>query len=79
MKLSSAATEALRSTLQMVEQQCGLAPDDPGLVELKRILLNRIAELEAVEAASEQSAREPHESAAGPAAILSSAVRRAGD
>ena len=54
-KLSSAAVEAFRSTLRMVEAQCGLAPEDPSLIELKRILLSRIAELEMAEAASEQS------------------------
>ena len=54
-KLSSAAIEAFRSTLRVVEEQCGLAPDDPSLLELKRILLSRIAELEAAQIASEQS------------------------
>lgn len=56
-KLSSAAIEGFRTTLRMVEEQCGLAPEDPSLLELKRILLGRIAELEAAEAAIEQSAK----------------------
>lgn len=41
-----ASIDALRQTLAQVEEQAGLAPDDVCLVELKRILLNRIADLE---------------------------------
>lgn len=55
-KLSRTAVAALRATLKTVEQQSGLNPSDPALVELKRILLGRIAELEAEE---EISLREP--------------------
>jgi hypothetical protein len=46
--------EALRATLAQVEQQTDLAPDDPSLATLKSILLQRIAELQAIDAAGEQ-------------------------
>lgn len=44
--------DALHHTLAQVEEQAGLAPDDVCLIELKRILLNRVAELEASELAA---------------------------
>jgi hypothetical protein len=47
-QVATRTIEALRATLVQVEQQTGLAPDDPSLDTLKRILLQRIAELEAV-------------------------------
>jgi hypothetical protein len=34
---------ALRETMHRVEQTCGVKPDDPSLVELKRILRRRVA------------------------------------
>jgi hypothetical protein len=37
---------ALRETLQKVEQTSGVEPDDPALVELKSILIRRVADLE---------------------------------
>lgn len=40
---------ALRQTLAQVEEHSGLAPDDVCLIELKRILLNRIVTLESAE------------------------------
>ncbi|SRR6266568_7534188 len=46
---SAALVEALRATLQKVEQSSDLGPDDPALIHLKRILLRRVAELEALE------------------------------
>lgn len=45
--------DALRATLVQVEQRTGLAPDDPSLGTLKRILLQRIADLEAAAYSSE--------------------------
>jgi hypothetical protein len=39
--------EVLRTTIAEVEQQCGLAPDDPSLATLKKILLVKVADLEA--------------------------------
>jgi hypothetical protein len=48
-KLLGTAIAALRTTLETVVRQSGLTPNDPALVELKRILLGRIAELEAEE------------------------------
>jgi hypothetical protein len=47
--------DALRKALCQVEEQAGLAPDDLCLIELKRILLSRIVELEAVEFATDSS------------------------
>lgn len=77
-KLSSTAVEAFRSTLQVIEEQCGLAPDDPSLLELKRILLNRIAELEVVEAASQQSGSQAT-GATPEAAVIPEPSRSFGD
>jgi hypothetical protein len=39
----------LRATVDQLEKNTDLAPDDPGLVDLKRILLRRIADLQAFE------------------------------
>lgn len=44
-----ATIDTLRQTLRQVEEQAGLASDDVCLVELKRILLNRIVDLEGAE------------------------------
>jgi hypothetical protein len=43
---SAALLEALRATLQKVEQSSDLGPDDPALVHLKRILQRRMAALQ---------------------------------
>jgi hypothetical protein len=37
---------ALRETMHKVEQTSGVEPDDPALVELKKILRRRVAHLE---------------------------------
>ena len=42
----AALIEALRATLQKVEQSSDLGPDDPALFHLKRILQSRMAELQ---------------------------------
>ncbi len=42
--------ESLRLTLQKLEQTTDLASDGRDVIELKQILLNRIAELEALNA-----------------------------
>jgi len=65
-KLSSAAIDALRSTLRQIEEQSGLMPDDSALLELKRILLSRIAELEAAKQARELGNRPTVPSALEP-------------
>ena len=49
--------DALRHTLAQVEEHSGIAPDDVCLRELKRILLNRIADLEAAEVAETANAQ----------------------
>lgn len=51
--------EALRATIVEVEQQSGVAPDDPSLVALKQILLLKIADLEAQRAAESVNADTP--------------------
>jgi hypothetical protein len=48
-RLTSTTIDALRKTLAQVEEQAGLAPDDVCLIELKRILLKRIVDLESAE------------------------------
>jgi hypothetical protein len=50
---------ALRRTIERVEHTEGVAPDDPALVHLKRILLKRIAELETATPANSQPDSQP--------------------
>lgn len=58
-QVSAQTIEALRATLAQVEQMSDFAPDDPSLITLKSILLQRIAELQAVgEAAAMQQAEQ---------------------
>lgn len=38
--------DSIRETLRKVEEAAGVSPDEWGLLELKRILLNRIDELD---------------------------------
>jgi len=70
---SAATIDGLKTTLQQVEQQSGLTPDDSSLVELKRILLGKIAELEAEKLFNAQSTALP------PAAILEAKVLHGGE
>jgi hypothetical protein len=61
--------EALRKTIERVECTEGVAPDDPALVHLKRILLKRIAELERPansQADSQQAAPDSADSSQSP-------------
>lgn len=41
--------EGIRNTIRRLERIAGLAPNDPGLVALKRILAHRLRELENVD------------------------------
>jgi hypothetical protein len=66
-QVSTRTIEALRATLAQVEQQTDLAPDDPSLATLKSILLQRIAELQAVDAAAAQRVEHEALEAAHPA------------
>ena len=50
--------EVLRSTILQVEQTAGVSPDDPALLALKRIVLQRIADLELIKA-RETTSQEP--------------------
>src|SRR4051794_12340294 len=57
-QISSGTIEALKATLAQIEQTPELALNDPSLLMLKSILLQRIAELQAVgEAAAQQAER----------------------
>lgn len=38
--------EILRDTLKRVQENAGLKPDDPALIELKRVILSKVIELE---------------------------------
>ncbi len=46
MHTPSQLAEVLRETIKRVEQSADVGPDDPALLELKRIILLRIAALE---------------------------------
>jgi hypothetical protein len=46
MHTPSQLAEVLRETIRRVEQSADVGPDDPALLELKRIILLRIAALE---------------------------------
>lgn len=53
---TSNVIEALRATLEQVEERCDLGADDPTLVELRRIVLNRVADLQSSEAGTAEPA-----------------------
>ena len=38
--------EILRDTLKRVQESAGLKPEDPALIELKRVILSKVIELE---------------------------------
>ncbi len=62
-KPSDQLKNVLRATLAQVEQESGVSPDDPALVALKRIVLQRIADLELAQADLEfVQAVDPHQS-----------------
>jgi len=46
---SNGLLKALRTTVSQLEKATDLGPGDPALVELKRILLRRVGELERLE------------------------------
>jgi hypothetical protein len=50
--------EILRDTIRSVEQGTDIGPDDPALLELKRIILLKVAALES-EASQESSTQAP--------------------
>ncbi len=52
--------EILRETIRNVEQETDINPDDPALLELKRIILLRVAKLES------EAAQEPAQTPAIP-------------
>jgi hypothetical protein len=63
MYTSSQLADVLRETIRRVEQGTDVSPDDPALLELKRIILLRIAalELEETRATARQAPEVPHE------------------
>jgi hypothetical protein len=63
--------EVFRATLQRVEQESGLALDDPSLLELRRIFLSRIAKLES---ANTEVLAPPDDAGATPAPTLDPAL-----
>jgi len=46
MHSSRHVAQVLRDTIKSIEQGTDLPPDDPALIQLKRILLTKLAELE---------------------------------
>jgi len=69
-QVTSRTIEALRATLAQVEQTTDVAANDPSLATLKDILLQRIADLQAVdEAATQQAERSALEAATVASAI----------
>jgi hypothetical protein len=61
MYTSNQLADVLRELIRRVEQSTDVSPDDPALLELKRIILVRIAalELEATRATSTPAAEVP--------------------
>jgi len=55
---SSELIQSLRLTLQKLEENFASAEDEPNIAELKRILLLRIAEIEAVDAVNAEEAND---------------------
>jgi hypothetical protein len=71
-KLSRQAVGVLRATLEKVEQDPDLGKDNPGVSEFKRIVLNRVAEME--ETPIQATAKPPQTSAIGTALNLAAAL-----
>ena len=60
-RLSPELIQSLRVTLSRLEKNFPLAEDEPVIAELKRLLLLRIAELEAADTDKSNSTDEPTE------------------
>ena len=71
-KLSRQAVGILRATLEKVEQDPDLGEDNPAVSEFKRIVLNRVAEME--EPPFQATAKPPRTSAIGTALNLAAAL-----
>ena len=52
--------EAMLKTLDEAKRYSGLRPDDPAVVELERIMLTKVAELEAAKTEASQALEESH-------------------
>ena len=53
--ISEHLIKALQNTLLEVEASAGVSPDDPALLALKRVVLQRIANLQLAKAQAEES------------------------
>jgi hypothetical protein len=69
--------ETLRNTLQKLEQNLDPTADAVALADLKRVVLNRIAELEIVKALAPEVAESPK--APDPTALLPPSAETGGD
>jgi hypothetical protein len=71
-QLSRQAIDILRATLEKVERDPDLGEDNPGVSEFKRIVLNRVAEME--EPGVPPAAKPAQTSAIGTALNLAAAL-----
>jgi hypothetical protein len=71
-QLSRQAVDILRATLEKVERDPDLGEDNPGVSEFKRIVLNRVAEME--EPGVPPAAKPAQTSAIGTALNLAAAL-----
>jgi len=67
---SSHLLQVLKATLSQVEGSSEWSQDDPSVIELKRILLARIADLELISVLAAQSTDSSSQRAATPASEL---------
>lgn len=58
LRAASQLIQSLRVTLQKIEENCANPEDEPVIAELKRILLLRIADIEAIEALKAEANRQ---------------------
>lgn len=52
--------DGILKTLQEAKRYSGLGPDDPSVIELERIMMTKVAELEAAKTAAAQAFEEAH-------------------
>jgi hypothetical protein len=74
-KSSEQLKNALRATVVQVEQESGVSPDDPALVALKQIVLQRIADLEFAQAVDQIPSSEATDSSAILSATSSTEIK----
>jgi hypothetical protein len=64
-RLSSELIRSLRVTLQKIDEEFPTQADEPAVAELKRLLLLRLAELEAADTDKSNSTNEPENDESG--------------